>query len=83
MDPIEDAEKESSALALETFQVRFEEEEGEKTWADDFPSGRDGEVLPKVGLISIKCSSLWLLSEESGEPLTISSLSFDEFDLLG
>ena len=54
-----------------------------RLWADDLPSGRDGEVLPKVGLISIKCSSLWLLSEESGEPLTISSLSFDEFDILG
>ena len=57
MYPIDDAAKESSALALETFEVRFEGEEGERTWADDLPSGKDGEILPKVGLIPIKCSS--------------------------
>ena len=105
MHPIEDAEKESSALVLETFEVRFEGEEGEKIWAGDPPSGRDDKILPKVGLIAIKSSSLWLFSEESGEiprphghvnvsdikhsenkvlsGLPISSLSFDEFDILG
>ena len=62
-------------------------------------------MLPKVGLIAINSSSLWLFSEESGEiprsnghidasdikysenemlsGLTISSLSFGEFDILG
>ena len=67
MDPTEDAEKESSALVLETFEVRFEGEEGEKIWAGDPPSGRDDEMLPKVGLIAINSSSFWLFSEESGE----------------
>ena len=67
IDPTEDTEKESSALVLETFEVRFEGEEGERSWTDDRPSGRDGEILPKVGPIPIRCSSLWLFSEESGE----------------
>ena len=51
MGPTEDAERESCALLLETIQVRLEREEGEKII--DPPSGRDGEILPKVGLMGI------------------------------
>ena len=67
VDPIEDAEKESSVRVLQTFEVRFEGEESGKTWAGDPHSGRDDEILPKLGLIAFKCSSLWFFSEESGE----------------
>ncbi len=52
MDPIEDAEKESSLRALEVFEVRFEGEEGKKCWTGDLQpcEGSIREMLPKLGL---------------------------------